>query len=72
MQLDWFFGVVKRGYDADVLLWARQSELAGGLEERLTDAVKRWIAEAWPFRSVAYPGRGISWEKYEKLPNKRR
>ena len=62
----------KRGFEAVVYLWARQSELAGGLEERLTDAVKRWIAEAWPFRGVAYPGRGISWEKYEKLPNKRR
>jgi hypothetical protein len=26
----------KRGYDAVVYLWARQSELAGGLEQRLT------------------------------------
>ena len=44
MQLDWFFGVVKRGYDAAVFPWARQSEVAGGLEGRLTDAVKQWIA----------------------------
>ena len=62
----------KRGYDAVVLLWARQSELAGGLEERLTDAVKQWIAKEWPFRSVAYPGRGISWEDYRKLPSEKR
>jgi len=60
----------KRGYDAAVFLWARQSELAGGLEERLTDAVKQWIAEKWPFRRVAYPGRGMAWEEYDKLPFK--
>ena len=54
----------KPGYDAVVYLWASQSELANGLEERLTQAVKDWIARRWPFRSVAHPGRGISWEDY--------
>lgn len=43
--------------DAEVFLWARQSELASGLEERLFSAVKNWIAEDWPFKSVVYPGR---------------
>jgi hypothetical protein len=62
----------KRGYDAAVFLWVRQSELASGLEERLTDAVKQWIAQEWPFRRVAYPGRGIAWEEYEKLPSEKR
>jgi len=63
---------LKRGYDAVVLLWARQSELASGLEERLTAAVKQWIAQEWPSRRVAYPGRGIAWEDYQKLPSKKR
>lgn len=62
----------KPGYDAEVFLWARQSELAGGLEERLAEAVKRWIASQWPFRRVAYPGRGMTWEEYERLPDQRR
>jgi hypothetical protein len=62
----------KRGNDAVVYLWARQSELAGGLEERLTAAVKGWIIDEWPFRRVAYPGRGIAWEEYEKLPDEQR
>jgi hypothetical protein len=55
-----------------VTVWTRQSELAGGLEERLADAVKQWIAQEWPFRRVAYPGRGIAWEEYEKLPSEKR
>ena len=60
------------GYDAVVLLWARQSELDGGLEERLAEAVRQWIAKEWPFRRVAYLGREISWEDYLKLPSKKR
>ena len=59
----------KRGYDAVVYLWARESELAGGLETRLYDAVRRWIAEAWPFKTVAFPGRDIAWDTWNSLPN---
>ena len=43
--------------DAEIFLWARQSELAAGLEERLLAAVRRWICEVWPFSAVTYPGR---------------
>lgn len=62
----------KRGYDAVVYLWARQSELAGGLESRLHAAVKSWISEAWPFRSVAFPGRDIAWDAWKSIPNEKR
>lgn len=58
----------RRGYDAVAYLWARQSELAGGLEARRHDAVIAWLARAWPFASVAFPGRGIAWEAWEALP----
>jgi hypothetical protein len=62
----------KSGYDAETYLWARQSELAGGLEERLHAAVKEWMSTTWPFRSVAYPGREIAWETWRALPDERR
>ncbi len=62
----------KPGYDAEVYLWARQSERAGGLEERLNAAVKDWISTMWPFQSVAYPGREIAWEVWRALPDERR
>jgi hypothetical protein len=48
-----------RGYDAEVYLWARESELAGGLEDRLYAAVTDWIATAWPFQAPAFPGRDV-------------
>ena len=61
----------KRGYDAEVYLWARQSELAGGLEDRLYAAVKDWIAKAWPFKSAAFPGRDVAWEIWRAIPSER-
>jgi len=62
----------KPGYDAEVYLWARQSELENGLEDRLYVTVRSWISGDWRFKSVAYPGRAISWDQWNKLPNERR
>ncbi len=54
-------------YDAQVILWARQSELASGLETRLLATVKQWIAQDWPFERVGFPGREIAWTEWENL-----
>ena len=62
----------KQGYDAEVYLWARQSELAGGLEGRLHAVVKDWIATKWPFNAVGYPGRDIPWEAWRAITDERR
>jgi hypothetical protein len=62
----------KSGYDAEVYLWARQSELAGGLETRLDATVKEWVVSAWPFTTVAFPGRDISWDAWRSIPNGKR
>lgn len=62
----------KRGYDAEVYLWARQSELSGGLEDRLYAAVKNWVATEWPFHGVGYPGRDVSWETWRAIPDEPR
>ena len=62
----------KRGFDAEVYLWARQSELAGGLEDRLYAAVKEWIATVWPFEAPAFPGRDVAWETWRSIPNEKR
>jgi hypothetical protein len=62
----------KRGYDAVVFLWARQSELKGGLETRLYAAVREWMAKEWPFKKVAYPGRDIEWDAWHSIPDEKR
>ncbi len=62
----------KRGYEAAIYLWARQSELAGGLEDRLYAAVREWVATEWPFRAAAFPGRDIAWDDWRAIPDERR
>ena len=44
------------GTDAEVWLWARQSELSTGLEDYLSQFVASWLASAWPFRKVTMCG----------------
>ncbi len=62
----------RQGYDAAVYLWARQSELAGGLEDRLYRAVQGWLRSHWPFVSPAFPGRHIAWEAWKDIALERR
>ena len=56
-----------RGYDAFCALWVRASMVGEGLDEDLFDTVKRWLADVWPFESVAFPGREMSWEAFGAL-----
>ena len=66
----YFYPSERQGYDAYALLWARQSELASGLEERLLAAVRQWLTDVWPFESVGFPGRDLSWEDWFALPER--
>ena len=59
----------KAGADADVSFWVRADELHTGLEAELEAAVRAWIAADWPFATVRWPGRDISWEAWNALPD---
>jgi len=52
-------------YNAIIIMWVRQSEVANKLDEALFSSVKNWIQEKWPFEKVAYPGREVSWDEFE-------
>ena len=60
----------KAGYDAEVFLWVRESEVADDLDKELFEVIQRWLASDWPFENPAYPGRTISWEQWKSLPTK--
>ena len=60
----------KVGYEAAVILWVRASEVETGLDEKLSAALERWLSDHWWFKSVAFPGRKISWQNWELLPDK--
>jgi len=57
----------KENFDAEVYMWVRKSTYDDGLDPVFYETVKKWIAEKWPFKKVAYPGREISWDKWNKL-----
>ncbi|MGW0589413.1 GNAT family N-acetyltransferase [Streptosporangium sp. NPDC002607] len=58
----------RQGADADVSLWVRADEEGTGLEEELEPVVRAWLREAWPYASVRWPGREISWREWDLLP----
>lgn len=57
----------KDGYDARVTMWVRASMLKEGLDEHLYRSVKTWISDEWPFDKVAFPGRDMPFEEYNRL-----
>jgi hypothetical protein len=57
----------KGDYDASITMWVRTSMLDKGLDKILFDSVQKWIVKDWPFRKVAYPGRGITWDAWQLL-----
>lgn len=63
----YIFPPTKNGFDCEVYMWVRESAYKNGLDDDLYDSVKHWISEKWPFKKVAYPGRKISWDEWEKI-----
>jgi hypothetical protein len=53
------------GYDAMVSLWVTKAEYDAGFDAELYAWARGWIAEAWPFAKVAYPGRAIAWDAWD-------
>ena len=53
-------------YHMDIAL----GEIKNGLDEKLFSAVKIWLSEEWWFTTIAFPGRQLSWQEWESLPDK--
>lgn len=62
----------KRGYDAEVYLWVRESELENGLDGKLYTAVREWLGSHWDFANIGMPGREIDWDSWEAIPEEKR
>lgn len=53
------------GYDAVVRLWVTRADADAGFDAELYRWTAAWIAGAWPFRKVAWPGRAIDWATWD-------
>ena len=58
----------KQGYDASVRLWVTKQGADAGLEPVLEKAVREWVKTKWPFKNVAFPGRDMTMDQWNKLP----
>jgi YVTN family beta-propeller protein len=56
-------------FDAMVRIWVTKQGAEAGLEPKLEAAVREWIKAKWPFKKVAYPGRDISIDEWNALPD---
>ena len=52
-------------FECMVHFWIREDSRY--LESKLSDKIKHWLENTWPFKSIAYPGRDISWSKWDAL-----
>lgn len=59
----------KVGADAEAIFWVRSDRDGSSVAEELEEFVREWVTTTWPFKSVRYPGRDISWEDWHALPS---
>ena len=62
----------KKGYVAEVYLWARETPLGTGLDARLESEVKAWLKDKWAFKKVGYSGRDIDWDVWNRIEEEKR
>jgi hypothetical protein len=58
----------KAGADAETTFWVRGDDDGSDLEDELEEFVREWMITTWPFKTVRYPGRDISWADWHALP----
>jgi tetratricopeptide (TPR) repeat protein len=55
------------GYKAQVFLWVTAEAFRKGYDQELFSAVKAWLTDYWPFSRVAFPGREMDWDTYDRI-----
>ena len=60
----------KEGVDAVATLWTTKEAAANGFDKQLYQDMKTWIANAWPFQQVAWPGIEIPAAEWRAKPAK--
>lgn len=62
----------KRGYDAQVFLWARESAIGSEADAALYEAVAEWLESEWRFENPAFPGRSVDWDTWNAIADEKR
>lgn len=57
----------KGEFDAEITMWVRADIVDDGSDAILFQTVSDWVAESWPFKNPAYPGRTVDWDQWESM-----
>ncbi|MBT4662097.1 MAG: hypothetical protein HOC18_09380 [Candidatus Marinimicrobia bacterium] len=50
-------------FDCEVYFWVRDENIY--LDNDLYNCISDWLVKCWPFKTIAFPGREISWQKWK-------
>jgi hypothetical protein len=56
----------KTRFQAQAFFWLSSKQRQVNADQTLV-ALKNWLANFWPFREVAFPGREIDWQSWEDM-----
>lgn len=60
----YFYPSRRDDFQADALFWVTADAEGRGWDPLLDHDVRSWLETTWPFTSVAFPGRDMTWEEY--------
>jgi len=61
----YIFPSPKPNFDAIIFLWTRSdSTITKSIDSELFNTVNNWLAQSWPFKKIAFPGRTIPWTNW--------
>jgi hypothetical protein len=49
-------------FDALAFYWVRAGQNADAFDQELGILFRAWLADAWPFKAIAFPGRETPWD----------
>ncbi len=53
-------------YDAQVVLWLRESTVKAGLDAEIFNFLKSWLKNDWPLGKTAFPGWDHDWQGFSR------
>jgi hypothetical protein len=54
-------------YDALAFYWVTDGNEAASRDAELGSHFRHWLKTVWPFKSVAFPGRDLTWSEWKKI-----
>ena len=58
----------RAGADAEASFWVRGDDEGASVADEVERFLREWLVTTWPFETVRFPGRDLSWDEWHALP----